>query len=828
MTKSILFSFLLTFSLTLFSQTHWESIILESDTWNYLPATSEPPSDWMNLSFNDETWEQGPGGIGYADGDDSTTISNVNSLYLRRVFSVSDTSLIERIILDIDYDDAFVAYLNGVEISRSYNITDETPSYNSTLTTWIEAKMYQGGQPERSEIEKTLLSNGENILSVHIINNNISSSDLSARVFLSAQINSPSVIYNNTPTWFVEPPEIIEPEDFEQSNLPIIVINTISEDIKDDPKVIANMGIINNGLGAINNITDTFNDYDGLIAIEWRGESSQMFEKKSYLLETRDDLGENNNVSLLGMPEENDWILYAPYSDKSLLRNTVTYELGRLTGNYCTRTAYCELVVNGDYKGVYVLMEKIKKDAERVDIATLNTTEITGNDLTGGYIFRVDKLDEDYTNDFSGFTSEPSPAYDNAMDITYQYFYPQPEDLADEQRNYIRNAITDAEKTLIATSYDDPDVGYNQYLNVGSFVDFLLINEIPKEVDNYRYSTYFHKKKDSKGGEIFAGPLWDFNLGYANVDYWDDGLNTEGWLYENVDPWEWSIMFWWKRLMEDAFFEDLTTTRWNYLRQNEFSDENVTAIIDSITNYIDEAQQRNYVRWPILGTYVWPNYNWQGNDYLAEVAFFENWLFDRLDWMDKNMLGSTLYPAANISHSENSNSQYIINLNIELTDDYFNHAILNSKHFTLNNAPSALTIDSVYYTNASEATISLYNGGSSVSTDDFSVTIDKKLLNGFRDITSNKVDVLSVGDVQFAEAEVSIYSHNGTLTLKCDRPSALPQSVDVYNTLGQLVATYNVNQQHINTISINLEPNIYIVHLMVDKAPYTERIIITK
>ena len=151
------------------------------------------------------------------------------------------------------------------------------------------------------------------------------------------------------------------------------------------------MGIIDNGFGNINSVNDAFNDYNGKISIEYRGSSSQSFPKKPYALETQDSIGNNNNVSLLGMPVENDWILYAPYTDKSLMRNFLTFDLGRKMRNYSPRTVYCELVVNGDYKGIYILMEKIKRDNDRVDIAKLDSNDVAGDSLTGGYIIKVDK-----------------------------------------------------------------------------------------------------------------------------------------------------------------------------------------------------------------------------------------------------------------------------------------------------------------------------------------------------------------------------------------------------------------------------------------------------
>lgn len=159
--------------------------------------------------------------------------------------------------------------------------------------------------------------------------------------------------------------------EFSSSNLPIVVIETGPQEIVDDPRITATMGIINNGDDAVNHLTDPYNDYLGYISIEYRGATSQAFPKKSYGFETQDHSGENRNVSLMGLPEENDWVLYAPYSDKSLIRNILSYRLFREMGHYAPRTRLCELVVNGDYLGVYVLVEKIKRDRNRLDIATL-------------------------------------------------------------------------------------------------------------------------------------------------------------------------------------------------------------------------------------------------------------------------------------------------------------------------------------------------------------------------------------------------------------------------------------------------------------------------
>src|SRR5690606_40827482 len=136
-------------------------------------------------------------------------------------------------------------------------------------------------------------------------------------------------------------------QEFTESNLPIVLINTNGQDILDDPKIMADMSIIDNGPGEINHINDEPTDYDGKIGIEIRGSSSQMFPKKQYGIELWDEAGEGIDATILGMPEEEDWVLFAPYNDKSLIRDAIAYKLARDMGQYASRQRFCEMVLNG-------------------------------------------------------------------------------------------------------------------------------------------------------------------------------------------------------------------------------------------------------------------------------------------------------------------------------------------------------------------------------------------------------------------------------------------------------------------------------------------------
>ncbi len=428
---------------------------------------------------------------------------------------------------------------------------------------------------------------------------------------------------------------------FTSSNLPIVIINTHGQTIPDETRIIADMGIIFNGDGQRNNITDPANNYSGKISIELRGSSSQMFPKKQYALETQDDLGNNLNVSLLGMPAENDWILYAPYSDKSLIRNILAYKLSWDVGRYASRTRLCELVLNGDYRGVYVLMEKIKRDKNRVDISTLNPDEITGDDLTGGYIVKIDKrAGESVMGWYSPYL--PYPGANSS--IFYQYHYPKPDNIVPDQETYIYNTITRFETIMYSRHFADPVTGYVNYIDVDSFIDFFILNEISKNVDGYRLSTFFYKDKESINDLIHLGPIWDFNLAFGNANYYDGG-STYDWQVDvnsNQQFIDWNdsfmIPFWWQKLLADSNFANQLYCRWQYLRDNQLRINRLHVYIDSVVAVLDEAQTRNFERWPILDEYIWPNQVWLGS-YSDEVGYLKSWLETRIVWIDENLPG---------------------------------------------------------------------------------------------------------------------------------------------------------------------------------------------
>lgn len=412
------------------------------------------------------------------------------------------------------------------------------------------------------------------------------------------------------------------------SMLPIVIIDTEGQTIPDEPKIHSMMRIIDNGAGMENRITDPSTGYDGHIGIEIRGASSQMFPKKQYAVETRDELGENFNVELLGFPKENDWILHAPYSDKSLIRNNLVYTLARQMGNYASRTKFVELFLNDEYQGVYILMEKVKRDNDRIDIARLNPDEIAGDDLTGGYIIKIDKFAGE-NND--RWFSEPSLSQYGG--VYYQYHYPSFEDIAPEQIEYIQNYIDEFEQMFEDGSYLDPQNGYYNFIDWDQFIDYAIMQEFAKNVDGFRLSSFIYKDKDSNDPRLHTGPLWDFNLAFGNANYYD-GSNPVGWYFDtNFEGDPWRIPFWWYMIWDDDEFKYAFNARWQELRQGVLSDKHVNSMVDSLVSHLGPAIDRNFEVWPVIGTWVWPN-AYIGETYAHELNYLRDWITSRLLWMD--------------------------------------------------------------------------------------------------------------------------------------------------------------------------------------------------
>lgn len=415
-------------------------------------------------------------------------------------------------------------------------------------------------------------------------------------------------------------------QDFTDSNLPIVIINTDLNpetnepfEILDDPRVLGNMKIIRHTDGSRNYLTDqntpAFLNYNGRINIEIRGSTSQLLPKKPYGLTTlQADNSSNNNVSLLGMPSENDWILNALAFDPSLIRDYLSYNLARQIGDYAPRTEYCEVVINGDYKGLYLLQEKIKADSNRVNVLKITAADNNAPLVTGGYITKADKTTG---GDPVAWTMS---SYNGTTDFVHDL--PKPEEVTPQQDTYIH-----AQFTALGVASHNNNVslanGYPAIIDIPTFVDFMVLSELASNADSYQLSTYFHKDRN---GKLRAGPIWDYNLTYGN-DLFDFGLDRshfDVWQLDNGDN---TGAKFWKDLFSNPTFRCYFAKRWNEVTApgQPLKHNNLVTFIDQTVNGIGEAVEREEVRWGTIP------------DHAMEIDNMKTWLYQRINWMTANI-----------------------------------------------------------------------------------------------------------------------------------------------------------------------------------------------
>lgn len=410
----------------------------------------------------------------------------------------------------------------------------------------------------------------------------------------------------------------LDSEIFTNSNLPIVIIETDNGDeILDDPRIFGSMKIIQRPDGARNFVCDADNeaflDYSGTISIENRGSSSQALPKKPYGLSTLSEDGlENDNVELLGMPKENDWILNSFAFDDSMMRDYISYTMARQMGQYATDLKYCEVIVNGDYRGLYALSEKIKRDGDRVDIAKLSDDENTFPEVTGGYLMQTDRPSEE----------DPEAWYNNGAGYIHEK--PNSDEITANQSGYIESVFINLDQTA---QNSDIISGYPSVIDVPSFVDYMLVAEIASNVDAYALSTYYHK---DRGGKLRAGPVWDYNLTFGN-DLFDA---FDGTYYDRsfTDVWQFNFSNvganFWGDLFTEPTFKCYLSKRFDELSQvgEPLNYDYISDLIDSTTALISEALVREDERWNTI------------DDFPEEISNMKSWIQERITWMTNNLV----------------------------------------------------------------------------------------------------------------------------------------------------------------------------------------------
>ena len=661
-----------------------------------------------------------------------------------------------------------------------------------------------------------------------------------------------------------------------RSNLPLVLIDSFGRLITSGTNIGAAVRVIDAGTNGVTSLLGPA-AFSGRAGVKLRGYSSLRYPKKSFAVETRDAAGEEAKTPLLGLPKESDWVLYAPYMDKSLMRDVLAYEWSNQMGRYASRTRFVEVFVNestnrlgrAHYAGVYVLAEKVKRGEHRVSLQKLAPTNNIEPEISGGYIFKKDHLDEVegkdaavaalataqaappptkvpkgwhrngfptglggfpanpagfeavwfeppdtntvvgtnvvavtnvawFTNLFpmttvtvttniravrtfawttnvlpvtnltmltnvltgtnlvsltnvatmtnlaavpnvAPFTGQvvftnrvsftnvamftnvtvttnlasltnitlttnvvtlavvgsqtnlvsvtnvatvagvlavtnvawltnltvattvdmpvpPSPVprpapllallvqsgqgFVSSRTNTFFFVEPKAERISAEQRAWLSNYVNRFETALHGPDFRDPTNGYAAFIDADSFIDHHLMVETTKNIDGYRFSTFFTK---DRGGRLKMEPIWDWNLALGNAKG-RDGYVPEHWYWPQLDDRQYS---WFRRLFEDPDFAQRYVDRWAELRTNVFASSNMLARIDQLAAQLQEPAARNFERWPILGTTAGLEYP-TFKTWAEEVGFLKGWIANRLAWINAQFVPS---PALAVAES---------------------------------------------------------------------------------------------------------------------------------------------------------------------------------
>ncbi|TAL77968.1 MAG: T9SS type A sorting domain-containing protein, partial [Bacteroidetes bacterium] len=371
-------------------------------------------------------------------------------------------------------------------------------------------------------------------------------------------------------------------------------------------------------------------NYNGRINIEIRGSSSQVKQKKQYGFTTyQADNITKDNVSLLGLPHENDWILNGLAFEPSLIRDYICYNLSRMIGEYASRTVFCEVMLNGSYNGLYVLQEKIKQGPDRVNVMNIETTNNTFPKITGGYVTKADKT---AGSDVAAWTMS---SHIGINDVAFIHVQPQPQTVTPQQNEYIKSEFIKLGKSA-AVGDASFETGYPSVIDIPSFVDYMIISEISANADAYQFSTYYHKDRN---GKLRAGPIWDNNLTFGyDLSIWGfDRSKTDTWQFSNGDN---EGAAFWKDLFNNPEFRCCLSRRWNQLIQpgQPLNYSVIEPFIDQTVDKISEASVRDSIRW---------SYDRKEYIFKAEITKIENFLQLRIPWMT-----SAIGPSSNCSNVE--------------------------------------------------------------------------------------------------------------------------------------------------------------------------------
>lgn len=296
--------------------------------------------------------------------------------------------------------------------------------------------------------------------------------------------------------------------------------------------IAAQMKVIGTDTGEYHHANGT-PDVESSVRIRVRGNSSRRFDKPSYAIRLVNAEGGNAPQSLMGMDAHHEWVLYGPWLDKTAVRNYLFYNLAGELMDYAPNVRYCEVIVDGEYQGLYLLAETITagKNGARLPL------EVSARGRTySGYLLRLDH-NRPETRSLRSFT-EYTYIQDEALSL--QLEFPGEKNRSEELEQQICQDFSDFEKALYSYDYDREKYGYASRIDVDSFVDYFILNELAGNVDAGNFSTYLYKGSDG----LFRMCVWDFNNACDN--YFEAELGHEGFFM----PWRlWYWMVWRQELL---------------------------------------------------------------------------------------------------------------------------------------------------------------------------------------------------------------------------------------------------------------------------------------
>ncbi|MBN2739182.1 MAG: CotH kinase family protein [Spirochaetales bacterium] len=365
-------------------------------------------------------------------------------------------------------------------------------------------------------------------------------------------------------------------------------------------------------------------------AYHLRGQSSANFQKVPYRIELRNNNDDDAKYDIFGMGADGDWVLIGPFADKTLIRTSYSYEAGRELGLFSPDYQFVEVYINqndgfvdaADYQGVYLFAETIERAKNRIDIANLKAEDLTEPEITGGYIMQFNM----------SAAEEPIVRGTGWNDLEVK----DPDDLLPEQLSWIANYIQKVQNSIHSSNPTDPVSGYPAYIDVDSFADYIIHNELGKQPDSYVRSTYIYKDKEEK---LKAGPLWDYNLAYDCFTGfgWGTTSNVEGWQYGSGMMGFNVVCDWFNTLMQNTTFQNRVKQRWQELRSGPLSDQELINRVDALANPIANGAKRNFQKWPNLQTKTVGNFSTQTTQTWEEqIQILKNYLLNRSDWIDQS------------------------------------------------------------------------------------------------------------------------------------------------------------------------------------------------